>query len=65
MLGGAGLPGFRNEQSDFVIGSSPLRVELAVVAEGYLRREGEAVTSPHRRLVSMLWDLPESTGRRW
>lgn len=37
MLGGAGLPLFREEQAHFLVGSSPLGVQLAVVAEGHLR----------------------------
>lgn len=39
MLGGAGLPRFGDEQTHFLIGSPPLGVQLAVVAEGDLRRE--------------------------
>lgn len=54
MLGGAGLPRFGNEQTYFLIGSSPLRVQLAVVAEGYLRRKETAVTFRHHGLVLML-----------
>lgn len=48
MLGGAGLPRFGNEQTYFLIGSSPLRIQLAVVAEGHLRREASAVTMARR-----------------
>lgn len=51
MLGGAGLPRFGNEQAYFLIGSSPLRIQLAVVAEGYLRRKETAVTLTHVGLV--------------
>lgn len=39
MLGGVGLLGFRNEQTYFLIGSSPLRVQLAVVTERHLQGE--------------------------
>lgn len=41
MLGRVGLPGFRDEEAHFLICSSPLGVELTVVAERYLKRRKE------------------------
>lgn len=39
MLGRVRPPGFRNEQTYFLICSSPLRVQLTVVAKRYLYRQ--------------------------
>lgn len=49
MLGRVGLLGFRNEQTYFLICSSPLGVQLTVVAERYLHRQ------PVRTKRSFMW----------
>lgn len=71
MLGRVGLPRFGNEQTYSLIRSSPLGIQLAVVAEGYLRRrEGGRMAvrfmlSGLALLIGRKGHLPESTGRRW
>lgn len=57
MLGRVGPPGFRNEQTYFLICSSPLRVQLTVVAKRYLyrqpgRRQKKEVNNIHEGLAS-------------
>lgn len=49
MLGRVGILGFRNEQTYFLICSSPLGVQLTVVAERYLHRQ------PGRTKRSFMW----------
>lgn len=58
MLGRVRPPGFRNEQTYFLICSSPLRVQLTVVAERYLyrqpgRRREKEVNYIHKGLARM------------
>lgn len=75
MLGRVRLLGFGNEQTYFLVCSPPLRVQLTVVAEWYLKKtEVQHYTStfPSENVCfTVIMDgnsfffLPKSIGRRW
>lgn len=75
MLGRVRLLGFGNEQTYFLVCSPPLRVQLTVVAEWYLKKtEVQHYTStfPSENVCfTVIMDgnsfffLPKSKGRRW
>lgn len=52
MLGRVGLPGFWDEEAHFLVGPSPLGVELTVVAERHLDGRARKETREREREVS-------------